>query len=150
MALTFTCSVCEVPFQSTLGSLDRRVQHVTLHRDPDGVQQSLNIEEDEDIARYCSMERRAIHEPAMIEALQIKNPYPKGSGSTAPCRRCGAPVDRTAPHLSFAWVTIEFDESEAVAKCVGDKGLAVLCKQCADADYAAVARRIRERMMPSA
>lgn len=128
--MIFECHVCDGNFMTPLRTLDRRVLSESLAEVNGEIQRTHHIHVAEDIYQYDSKACRTAHEPIVIAQLKIKSPYP-GSGTVVPCSRCGAPVDRTSPHVSYAWVTLEFrDDQDIIGHCTGDTELAVLCKQC--------------------
>lgn len=128
--MVFECCVCGKGFLTPLRSLDRRVQSQTLSQVGDAVQVTLNIHQAETLLQYDSEACRVAHEPAVVAGLQLKTTYPP-SGPVVPCGRCGAPVMRISPHVCYAWVTMEIDDTESLTGCcTEDTELAALCQQC--------------------
>lgn len=126
----FKCHVCNEAFFSPLRSLDRRVQQQSLAEVDGKIQETLHVHQSEDVYQYDSKACRTTHEPAVITQLKLKSTYPS-SGTVVPCSRCGDPVSRTSPHVSYAWVTLEFQDSTSmIGHCTGDTELAVLCRRC--------------------
>lgn len=143
----FKCHVCNEAFFSPLRSLDRRVQQQSLAEANGKIQGTLHVHQSEDVYQYDSKACRTMHEPVVIAQLKLKSTYPS-SGTVVPCNRCGDPVNRTSPHVSYAWVTLEFQDSTGmIGHCTGDTELAVLCKECEapGGDAEAVERTKRER-----
>ncbi len=147
----FKCHICHEAFLSPLRSLDRRVQQQSLAEVDGAIQQTLHIHQSEDVYQYDSRACRTAHEPTVIAQLKLKSPYP-GSGTVVPCSRCGDPVNRTSPHVSYAWITLEFQGSTGmVDRCTGDTELAVLCKACeAPGGKVEVAGRTRQEKVRDA
>jgi hypothetical protein len=71
----------------------------------------------------------------VIAELKLRSTYPKGS-STDPCSRCGTPVDRRLPHVSYAYLELHCHETPegTVGSVLGDEELAVLCQDCEEPD----------------
>lgn len=147
----FNCHVCNEAFFSPLRSLDRRVQQQSLAEAGDAIQETLHIHQSEDVYQYDSEACRTNHELTVIAQLKLKSPYPS-PGTVVPCSRCGDPVNRTSSHVSYAWVTLEFQDSTSmIGHCTGDTELAVLCKECeAPGGKAEVVERTRREKVRDA
>lgn len=92
------------------------------------LRETIKVIQAQELFRYDDQGCRYVHEPQIVAELKLKSTYP-GTGSTAPCSRCGATVDRRLPHVSYGFMEAEM-ESWVVTKVIDDTELAILCNDC--------------------
>ena len=97
---------------------------------------TIKILQAQEMFRFDSQDCKSLQEPQIIAELQLKTAYPSGSGDVVPCSRCGAPVDRNLPHVSYCFLEAEM-ENWTMTKVIDDTELAVLCSACEDPDQPA-------------
>ena len=126
------CVVCHNVIGKPYISLDRRTQmHATAVID-DTLREIIKVIQAHELFRYDDQGCRNVHEPKIVAELKLKSTYP-GTGTTAPCSRCSAMVDRRLPHVSYSFMEAEM-ESWVVTKVIDDTELAVLCRECEEPD----------------
>ena len=121
----FRCSICHNAIGKPYISLVRRIERHTAK-----TVQTLLAQE---MFRYDSQDCRALQEPHIVVQLQLKTTYPS-SGSIVPCSRCGSPVDRALPCISYAYVEEDLDVERLVATVIDETELAILCRDCEEPD----------------
>lgn len=139
MVLMFECCMCGTGVRTPLRSLDRRIQRCDFTLFEDNTQTTLHILGAETLHEYDSTTCRDAHEPMVIHALKLTQPYPTG-GPVTPCSRCGKPIDRMQSHVAYAWSSLDFDNEGQVTACTEDRELAVLCHACEAPDVEASIR----------
>jgi hypothetical protein len=136
----FRCRACQQIVGSHHVTLDRNTQQFTTKMHEGKLWNCIVRLTAQELFRYCDQDCRAQHEPQVVAELELKTTYPSNQSPT-PCCRCGAPVDRTQPHVSYGYL-----EANAVQtatgeedQVVGDVELAVLCPDCEAPDVAPAA-----------
>lgn len=87
----------------------------------------------QEMFRYDSQDCRASQEPHIVSQLQLKTTYPS-SGAIVPCSRCGSPVDRALPCISYAYMEEDLDVARLIATVIDETELAILCRDCEEPD----------------
>ena len=121
----FRCSICHCPIGKPYISLDRRTERHST--------KTVHVLLSQEMFRYESQDCRASQEPHIVAELQLKTTYP-GNAAITPCSRCGAPVDRTLPHISYTYMEADLDVQRMVATVIDANELAVLCRDCEEPD----------------
>jgi hypothetical protein len=129
-APVFQCYVCKNLFTNPYVSLSRSTQHHGTDLWQGKVRKTINIEVSQEMFRYDSQDCWKLHAPAVAAKLKLKATYPP-SGSNA-CCRCGRPVNRSLPHISYAMteMNMQFSSGDWVGHVVKDKEFAILCLEC--------------------
>jgi len=121
----FRCSICHNPIGKPYISLDRRTERTGT--------KTVHTLLSQEMFRYDSQDCRLSQEPPIVAQLQLKTTYPANDPIT-PCNRCGAPVERALPHISYAYMEVDLDVERMVATVIDDTELAVLCRDCEEPD----------------
>lgn len=129
---TLRCHFCHDVIGQPYISLNRQTQRYGTRiwqGQPQGTITVLNCQE---MFRYDSQDCRAVHEPQIVTELKLKTTHP-GTEPVTHCSRCAAPVDRTQPHVSYAYLEGSMSDW-IISKVTDDTELAVLCRDCEEAD----------------
>src|ERR1035437_3328128 len=121
----FRCSICHNPIGKPYFCL---VRHTERHS-----AKTVQVLLAQEMFRYDNQDCRSSQEPHIVAQLQLKTTYP-GNASITPCSRCGAPVDRSLPHISYAYMEEDLDVDRMVATVIEETELAVLCRDCEEPD----------------
>ena len=134
-APVFQCQVCKDVFTSPYVSLSRNTQHHGSDIWKGKVRETINIALSQEMFRYDCQDCWKLHAPTVAAELQLKATYPP-SGPNPPCCRCGRPVDRSLPHISYAMteMNMEYGAGDWIGHVVKDNEFAVLCQQCEEPD----------------
>ena len=143
------CRVCHQVIGKPYISFDRRTQRHATDTWQGKSRPTIKVLTAQEIFRYDSQDCRSLQEPHIVAELQLTTTYPSASADVVPCSRCGTPVDRKLPHVSYSFLEGEM-ENWTMTKVIDDTELAVLCNACEEPDQpttqAAVATaQIRER-----
>lgn len=127
----FQCQVCKIVFTNPYVSLSRNTQHHGSDICEGKVRETINIVLSQEMFRYDSQDCWKLHAPSLAAELQLKATYPP-SGPNPPCCRCGRPVDRSLPHISYAMteMSMKYGAGDWIGHVVKDNEFAVLCPQC--------------------
>ena len=136
--LGFTCNICGKAVGNSYVCLDRRTESIATSEQDGKVTTTINIADCQTMFIYCGASCWEIHEPTVAAELQVSKPYPP-AGLITPCSRCGNPVNRTAPYISYAICELQDTQTEPypIAQCLDDRDFAVLCKNCEAPDATA-------------
>ena len=134
----FTCTLCGTSVGDRYHCFDRRMESLVLTEQDGKVITTEHIANCQVMFIYCSAFCWDIHAPTVAAELQVAKPYPP-AGLITPCSRCGNPVNRTAPHISYAISELQDTQTEPypIAQCLDDREFAVLCKNCEAPDATA-------------
>ena len=127
----FRCRTCQQIVGNPHVTLDRNTQQFTTRMHQGKLQFCIEVLSAQEMFRYGSQTCRAQHEPQVVAELKLTSTYPSHQSPT-PCCRCGAPVDRTQPHVSYGYLeanTVQTATGEE-EQMVDDVELAVLCPDC--------------------
>jgi len=131
----FRCTICHGVIGKPYIGLDRRTQRYEQGSWKGKLQTVVTTLDALEMFRYDSPDCWQLHQPQVVAELQLISTYPSGA-TVVPCSRCGAPVDRKLPHISYAVVEMELSETSRglTGKVIDDKELAVLCRDCEEPD----------------
>lgn len=133
----FRCRTCQQIVGNPHVTLDRNTQQYTTGMRKGKLMNCIKVLYAQEMFRYDSQTCRAQHEPQVVAELKLQTTYPSHKSPT-PCCRCGAPVDRTQPHISYGYLeanTVQTATGEE-EQMVDDVELAVLCPDCEAPDLA--------------
>lgn len=123
----FVCYHCHKQTGNPHTSLDRR----TVRRFQAQGGATLQILNDQSLFTYCDLSCWQQHELVVMHQLELESAYPAAK-ELVPCNRCGAPVLRTEPHISYAVTTMRLTDApdSYVGEVLWDDDFAVLCRGC--------------------
>lgn len=130
MILTFPCYSCKKDIQNPYFCFERRIERITagMHDDQQVLQQ--NIHECEILLMYCCNSCWEASQDNIAGILDLHQRFPS-FGLYTPCSKCGDPVIRTQPHISYVISKMHFNGSEQISgKCLNEDHFAILCKHC--------------------
>ncbi len=139
-APVFQCQVCKSDFTNPYVSLDRNTQQHGTDVWQGKVRKTIKIWLSQEMFRYDSQHCWSLHAPEIEAALQLKATYPP-SGPVTPCCRCGIPVERSLPHISYAMteMAMEYGAGDWIGHVLKDREFALLCRECEAPDEFEVA-----------
>jgi hypothetical protein len=134
----FRCRACQQLVGNPHVTLDRNTQQFTIQTHEGKRWNCIVRLTAQEMFRYGGGQAcRAQHEPQVVAELELQTTYPSHHSPT-PCCRCGAPVDRAQPHVSYGYLeanTVQTATGEE-DQVVGDIELAMLCPDCEAPDVA--------------
>lgn len=131
----FRCCVCHDIIFNPTWSLDRNTQTYGTGMREGKVCEIISITSSQEMFRYDSHDCWKAHEPAIAEELKLKTTYPLHTAMT-PCCRCGDPVNRSQPHVSYAIMVANLQDAADgwIADVLSNDEFAVLCMNCEEPD----------------
>lgn len=131
----FRCCVCHEAINGTTWSLDHNTQKYGIDMLDGKPREIITITSSQEMFRYDSQDCWQAHESVIAEELKLMTTYPPATPMT-PCCRCGAPVDRAMPHVSYAIMAMSLQDAPDgwIADVLSDKEFAVLCPECEEPD----------------
>ena len=105
------CRVCHSPIGEHYTCLDRRIEKQTVKDFNGKPRTEVSVLSALEMFHYDGQDCRKLHEPQVTAEMKLQSTYPKGS-STVPCSRCGAPVDRQLPHVSYGYLELLCQDCE--------------------------------------
>lgn len=130
MNATFPCYSCKKDIRNPYFCFERRVECISagIHNEKRVLQQ--NIQECEILLLYCCNSCWESYQDNIADILCLHQTFPS-SGLYTPCSRCGDPVNRMQPHISYVISKMEFNGSDQISgKCLDEDHFAILCKFC--------------------
>lgn len=127
----FSCYHCHGETGNPHTGLDRRVVRRLAAEQTSKASVSVEIIEDQELFTYCSVDCWHGHEGSIVVQLQLESTYPP-DGSVVPCSRCGSPVVRAVPHVTYAVSTIRLTNAPDtyIGEVLFDNDFAILCARC--------------------
>jgi hypothetical protein len=143
----FRCCVCHGIIRNPTWSMDHNTQKYGTDMREGQVCQTIRITSSQEMFRYDSQNCWLVHEPAIAQELKLKTTYPPATPMTL-CCRCGAPVNRTQPHVSYAIMAMSLQDAPEgwIADVLSDKEFAVLCPECEEPDEAEATAEFQEQV----
>ena len=136
----FQCLICHQVPQQPQWSLERRVQKYRSEPHQGQPRTVVQVLDAGDMFLYDSQACWQVHEPTVNAALKLKTSYPVDDNPSN-CCRCGRPLDRCQPHVSYAvlCMSVHATATGGFADVVSDEEFAVLCHDCEEPEWPGMA-----------
>lgn len=132
--------------QSPQLDLGRRIERISLGRDPDSPKQTVHISHCERLAAFCSHSCWSHAEAEIAETIGLNATYPSSSLVT-PCCLCGQPISRTSDYVCFAISEMAYaDDDLDTAHCLDDHDWAVVCIDCENGNQSVQREGLAKRL----